>query len=89
MSDNYGLPTKFVFHPSHTTDYYLFDMSDVNQDGHVALYNYNVDTCTTWGSKYQDYWTESRIVRLLESEEWIIDIVLEDAPTSPELEDLL
>lgn len=89
MNDNYGLPTKFVFHPSHMTDHYLFDMSDVNQDGVAALYEYNIDTCTTFGSKHQEFWTAERIAKNVESSEWIIDFVIEDAPTSPELEDLL
>lgn len=89
MSDNYGLPTKFVFHPAYTENYCLFDMKDVSPDGYVAIYEYDMRAGTTRGAKCQNYWTESRIVRLLESEEWIIDIVLEEDIDAPELEDLL
>ena len=89
MNDNYDLPTKFVFHPVHTENYCLFDMKDVSPDGYVAIYEYDMRAGTTRGVKRQNYWTESRIVRLLESEEWTIDIVLEDESAPPELEDLL
>ena len=89
MSDNYGLPTKFVFHPVHTNNYCMFDLNDVSQDGYVAIYEYNRRTNAVVGTKSQNYWTVERITKLLDCGEWEIDIVLEDASRVPEVEDLL
>ena len=89
MNDNCGLPTKFVFHPVHTSNYCMFDLNDVSQDGYVAIYEYNMRIKSVVGTKNQNYWTVERITKLLDCGEWEIDIVIEDAPKAPEVEDLL
>jgi hypothetical protein len=67
----------------------MFDLSDIDQDGYVAIYEYNMRTKAAVGTKNQSYWTVERITNLFDCGEWEIDIVLDDVPRPPEVEDLL
>ena len=85
MSDNYGLPTKFVFHTgSPSGNRYYFDL-DERQGNYVLLQNWKDGPV---GSKNFD-WEPAEVADHIAKGVWVIDFVIEDVPTSPELEDLL
>lgn len=85
MNDNYGLPTKFVFHTGspHGNRYYV-DLEE-HRGNCVLLQNWNDGPV---GTKNFD-WEPSEIADYITKGSWVIDFVIEENINAPELEDLL
>lgn len=89
MTDTQCLPLKFVFHTSSEQEpSWYFDLTDLDQDGCVGLYDWDRHLSKPLEERYGG-WTVLEIVRVVRAGNWIIDFEICDASSIPEVNDLL